>query len=195
MIRQEGTRRQSAPVGFRLGPVNAPSVAMSVKIIRVTPHSAIFTASVPASIPLVSSQPRTATLPSRILAGDSAEDYAGDARIKQQFGILFRPDPAADFAGNVNARADAPDGLQIDRMPRPRAVEVDKVNDFRTVVPPFDGLFGGIVPVDSLSGVVALEQADAAPVAHIDSRYDQHGSEPSFPQIVTKFLSMASPHS
>ena len=109
--------------------------------------------------------------------------------------LLFRPDPAADFAGNVDTRADVPDGFHIDRMALFRAVEIDKVNDFRSFGAPFDGLFRGVVPVNGLFCVVALKQTDAAPVAHVNSRYDQHGSEPSFPQIVTKFLSMASPQS
>ena len=69
------------------------------------------------------------------------------------------------------------------------------MNDFRSVVHPFDRLFRRIVAVDGLSGIISLKKTDTASAAHIDSRYNQHVPETSFPQIVTKFLSMASPQS
>lgn len=85
MILQSGTSLQSAAVGFRLGPVNAPSVAISVKMMRFTPSSVIFTASSSASTLLVSIQPRTATLPS--LASIPTTTFSGPNFSMKRFAI------------------------------------------------------------------------------------------------------------
>lgn len=182
MILQSGTSLQSAAVGFRLGPVNAPSVAVSVKMMRFTPqlrhfhcelqridfarfdpaaHGNFAVLGVDSDHDFLRAEFFDETLCDfRILTGDRPENHAGNTGIEKKFRILFGTDSAADFAGDVHAFANPANRFHIDGMPRLGSVEVHKVNDFRSVVHPFDRLFRRIVAVDGLSGIISLKKTD-----------------------------------
>src|SRR5205085_1756161 len=77
---------------------------------------------------------------------------------------------------NRRLGSDLPHQIELDRLPRPRAVEVDHVQQLRSRPPPVSRHRHRVVAVDGLLCEVAAQQAHATPALQVDGRDDLHGA-------------------
>ena len=92
--------------------------------------------------------------------------------MERRLDVAGGADAAAEFAGNLDRRADRGHSLKVHRMSGLGAVEIDQMEKFRPLFDPTLRLLGGVVGINGFLIVVALPQPDALPAANIHCRYD-----------------------
>jgi hypothetical protein len=106
-----------------------------------------------------------------------ADDHVADAAVQVALDRLQGTYPASKLHRDLRADGldDGLDHGRVLRLARDRSVEVHQVDALCSQVEPMPRHLLGFFGEDGLFPEVALLEADATPVLHIDRRYQQHG--------------------
>jgi len=105
-----------------------------------------------------------------ILQGGCAENDTGDTLIQVKSDRLHIPDAAADLNGNIDVLHDIQNDIRVARSSGNRTVQINDVDQFRTLSGPEQRHIQGIVRIRCHTIKFALRQPHTFPIFDINRR-------------------------